>query len=176
MKAHRPPAACSWLILLTAFLVATQTATQATLDDNLVPLQLYWRHPDDNKTSSLPLSKSDQRTGYHAVRIEGYVLRKPGKGTRPLKQYYSAARGDYFLAASDQAIRDAKTTGYKLVGHEGYLFTEPQPGTLPLKLYWNPQRQDNFVAVSRQAEKDALSAGYTFVRIEGYVPAKGINY
>jgi hypothetical protein len=89
----------------------------------------------------------------------------------PLNLYYSNAREDNFLTATDVGARSAKEAGYEYVRIEGYIYPDQQSegNLVPLKLYYSNAREDNFLTATDVGARSAKEAGYEYVRIEGYI-------
>jgi len=103
------------------------------------------------------------------VRIEGYSYPSSHANVVPLKLYFSDARGDNFLTATQAGEQSAQAAGYRFVRIEGYVLPNQQPNTVALKTFWSPAREDNFATATATGEQDAVQVGYQFIRTEGYV-------
>jgi M6 family metalloprotease-like protein len=111
---------------------------------------------------------------YTFVRVEGRALAAQEPGTRPLYQWWSAARGDHFLTTNPAwagRAGDARD-GYAFVRVEGYAYAGPVAGTLPLSLHWNGAAADNYTtAHPRTVALPALRPGYLDGATQGHVLA-----
>ena len=88
--------------------------------------------------------------------------------TRPLKQYYSDERKDFFATATDKGASDAAGSGYEFNADEGFVSTINGSDKIELLLFWNGTEGDN--AVATIAEKSELERmGYVQVRSEGFI-------
>ena len=89
----------------------------------------------------------------------------------PLNLYYSNAREDNFLTATDVGARSAKEAGYEYVRIEGYIYPDQQPdgNLVPLKLYYSNAREEFFTTATEEGISAADAAGYRLIGIEGFV-------
>jgi hypothetical protein len=85
----------------------------------------------------------------------------------PLQLYWSSARGDNFVTATNRGGNDALNAGYNYVRDEACILSSKQRGTIPLNLYWSSKRGDNFTATTNKGARDARVAKYRFARVEG---------
>ena len=160
------------LAATTALLLNSSTAAAADKESaNLVPLKLYWNlDRADHFNLSSPQGEKDAKDGGYefCAGPKHMFFATAQTGTVPLKLYWNPERHeqDYFLAATPQAEKDAKSAGYQFVRIEGYVYASPQSDTVPLKLFW--KGNDNFITATKQGEHDAISENYQFVRVEGY--------
>lgn len=91
---------------------------------------------------------------------------------RPIHQWWSDERQDYWLTASDRGNRVApEIFRYKAAGVEDLVSTHQTPGTIPLQLYWSEEHGDNRNVADEDSISQAIAAGYEFKATEGYVLA-----
>jgi hypothetical protein len=127
--------------------------------------------------SMMFLRASNECSAEHAV--QSIAAAPPAKGaaqaappeTSPLDQFYDAARGDYFAAASANSAARAQAARYQRLRTEGYVMTQPFPGDAPLKAYWNETLGAHDTVATPEAERDALAAGYLFDGSQGFIYA-----
>lgn len=136
-------------------------------------IKLYWDPVrEDNFTPGSVAGEADALAArYSFMRIEGYALDTPLKGTVPLKLYWNEQRGDNFTTATEEGQQSALDAGYVYIRDEGYVFPDQKSGTVPLKLYWSGEREDNFTTATAEGQQSALDTGYKYIRDEGYVYA-----
>ncbi len=111
---------------------------------------------------------------YVFVRAEGQVLDPafPEPGTKPLYNWWSAARGDNLLTTDPAwAGRPGDVrSGYVFVRVEGHVYASPVAGTLPLTLFWNGSTEDNYTTADpRTVALPSLRGGYPTGATQGYV-------
>jgi hypothetical protein len=89
----------------------------------------------------------------------------------PLNLYYSNAREDNFLTATDVGARSAKEAGYEYVRIEGYIYPDQQSegNLVPLKLYYSNAREEFFTTATEEGISAADAGGYRLIGIEGFV-------
>jgi len=104
------------------------TAPRGTI---VAPLKLYWSPArEDNFTTATETGWRDAEAASYTLvdRTEGFVLPSQSTPTSqrtltvPLNLYWSDARADNFLTASDFGRQDAEAAGYRCVRVEGYIY------------------------------------------------------
>lgn len=89
---------------------------------------------------------------------------------RPLLQWWSAERQDFWVVATDAGIAAAKNVfHYHEIGSAGYVMTKREPGTSPLELFWSERLLDNRNVADPTSIAAAKRDGYELKAIEGFV-------
>jgi hypothetical protein len=133
------------------------------------PFDLVWLMWNGTRGDNLSSSQNStvvargDASGYSFVGFDGAISRYGVKGMVPLKSYYHAGRGDYFLTATVAGENSAVAAGYDFMRNEGYVYPDSQPGTVAMKSYWNGGTEDNFTTLTI-----GHPGGYILVRTEGY--------
>ncbi|MFE7128389.1 hypothetical protein [Streptomyces sp. NPDC057617] len=83
--------------------------------------------------------------------------------------WWSAARGDNFIAGTAAEDQSAREAGYSFSRQEGWGLKTQDPGTVPLYLFWSAGRGDNFSTATQVGIDSAYAAGYSYAGIQAYI-------